>query len=351
MEETIEEFFAQQYKAYISLQYIDISYLIDTEQMRNRNPLIWLENLVQRRRLLAEQNYCFVETTKKQYAINYEEKPKDQRMEFWRSRGIINEDEKIVHFTITGEKGFAYPPFLAINGQHTMRLKEIDGVWKITFHYYPGSSRFRTKTPLALLSEEEMLEDLKKEFQAVSQATSSGKRDIPVNVVTYDGTRAVNYAQTYTESPNPAFYEIDDWMGNCANFTSQAIWYGFGTKDKPSAAGRENMTSQWYAGKGGGSAAWENVESFWNYAAASRGSKDKGLHGEVVESIFQLEIGGLVQTRAGRFRNTDERYNHNLLLVDTSALKLAQNTPDCFIYYSDLVDVDTRLFYPRYLVK
>nr|WP_207650053.1 amidase domain-containing protein [Desulfosporosinus lacus] len=116
-------------------------------------------------------------------------------------------------------------------------------------------------------------------------------------------------------------------------------------------AGRENMSSQWYAGPGGGSPEWENVEAFWDYATKPRDPQQSGVHGEIVETIFGLDIGGIVQTRSGRFDNTDERYSHNLLLVEKSTLLLAQNTPDCFVYYSDLADVDNRFFNPRYLIE
>lgn len=349
-EETIRQFFEQQYNAYTSLQYIDISYLINMEQNRFRNALTWLENLIQRRRLISDNKFCYVDTNKYHYTISYEEEAKDRRMDFYRERGIHNEEEELVHFTITGEKDKTYPPFMAVNGQHTMRLKQADGIWKITFHYYPGSSRLRTRTPLAVLSEEEMLRDLKEEFKELSPEATDVIQ-IPANASPYNGSRAVEYARTYIASTNPAFYDIEDWVGNCANYTSQCLWYGFGSNDRVSPGRRENMTSQWYAGGGGGSPAWENVETFWNYVAASRGTRESGIHGEIVETIFGLDIGGIIQTRSGRFRDSDERFSHSLLLVDKSTLLLAQNTPDSFIYYSDLADVDTRFFNPQYLIE
>ncbi len=341
VEETIQQFFEQQYNAYAALQYIDISSLLDMNQNRLHNSLIWLESLIQRRKLISENQFCYVDTIKHPYRITYQEKAEDGRMEFWNRRGIVSEDDVVVHFTITGEAGQAYPPFLAVNGQHTMRLRQIDGVWKITFHYYPGSSRLRTQTPLVLLSEQKMLADLREEFKAASASTSSTDINIPAAAFRYNSARAVEYAKTHIASPNPDFYDINDWTGNCANFTSQSLWYGFG----------EKMTSKWYAGQGGGSPPWENVQAFWNYVASPSNPQAPGLHGEIVDTIWGLEPGGIVQSRSGRFRNTNEEYNHNLLLVDKSTLLLAQNTPDCFIYYSDLADTDTRFFNPLYLIK
>ena len=346
MEETIEQFFEQQYNAYAGLQYVDISYLLDMDQVRLRNSLIWLETLIQRRRLIEQHELGYVETTKHPYSITYEEKPRDQRMDFWSGRGLISEDEVTVHFTITGEKGQGYSPFMAVNAQHTMRLKEIDGVWKITFHYFPGSTRrFHQDNNLVLPSEKEMLTDLMEEFR-VLPVSSSPPISPTANTSSYDGTRAAHYAKMYTESRNPAFYHIEDWLGNCANFISQSILYGLGTGEETDIQ-QKNMTSQWYAGEGGGSPAWENVEYFWDYATASKGSQEQGLKGEVVETISQLELGGIIQLRTGRKGNSDESFNHSLILVDRSTLLLAQNSPDCFVYYSDLVNVESRFINPR----
>ena len=196
-----------------------------------------------------------------------------------------------------------------------------------------------------------MLADLREEFKAFSQGTSSVETRIPAIAAVYNGTRAVDYAKAYTESPNLAFYDINDWLGNSSNFTSQSIWYGFGADDQANVARQENMTSQWYAGQGGGSPEWENVEQFWDYATKPRGPQEPGLHGEIVGTIFGLEMGGIIQTRSGRFQNTDEKYNHSLLLVEKSTLRMAQNTPDCFVYYSDLADGDNRFFNPQYLIE
>lgn len=346
MEETIEQFFEQQYNAYINLQYIDISYLLDMNQARLRNSLVWMETLIQRRKLIEQHQLGYVETTKYPYSITYEDSPRDQRMDFWSRRGLVNEDEITVHFTITGEKGRGYTPFMAVNAQHTMRLKEIDGVWKITFHYFPGSTRrFHQNNTLYIPSEEEMLADLMEEFRVAPDSSSPGTTQA-TNTSTYDGSRAAEYAKMFTESRNPAFYDIEDWLGNCANFISQCLLYGLGT-DEQTDIQRENMTPQWYAGEGGGSPAWENVEYFWDYVTESQGAQEQGINGEVVDTISQLELGGIIQVRTGQMGRNDEKYNHSLILVDRSTLLLAQNSPDCFVYYSDLVNVDTRFFNPQ----
>lgn len=342
IEETIYQYFEQQYEAYINLQYIDFTSLLDMSEARNRNSVVWLKTLIQRRRLIEENGFAYIETVKFPYEILYEKEPRDERMDFWNRRGLIEKDEVIVHFTIKGQKGRVYPPLMAVNAQHTMRFKKIDDRWKITFHYFTGSTRrFHHSTTLVLPSKDEMLNNLKEEFKVSSSATSIPKTALPPNASGYNGRRAAEYAKTYSESRNPDFYSISDWSGNCSNFTSQSLWYGFG----------KNMTSEWFAGQGGGSPAWENVEQFWDYVTTPNNPHDQGLHGEVANKISQLHTGDIIQIRTGSFRENDDKYNHSLILVDDSKLILAQNSPDCLVYYSDLVNVETRFFKPRYLIE
>ncbi len=349
--ETVEAYFKQQYNAYTNLKYIDLSALVDTSEVRNRNALIWLQTLIQRRQLIAENDLCYVETEQYPYTVNYQEQPEDDRMDFWKERGLGGDDELTLHFTITGEKGRAYPPMMAMNAQHTMRLKQIDGEWKITFHYFPGSvRRFFQSGALAIPSKEEMLKDLTEEFAPAGEAAVDVAAELPSGAAPFNGARTAEYAEACTETPNPAFYDIGDWMGNCANFISQCVWYGFGSDSIPNIILENNMTDEWFAGKGGGSPAWENVGHFWDFATADRKAGTKGMHGEVVQGISQLKLGGVIQVRTGRFHQSEESFNHSLVLVDAETLKLAQNSPDCFVYYSDLVNVDTRFFNPQYFI-
>ncbi|MFA9380123.1 MAG: amidase domain-containing protein [Acetanaerobacterium sp.] len=352
--ETVQAYLEQQYQAYASLARIDLSTIVDTSQPRNRNALVWLQTLILRRTLIKREGYCYVETGIYPYTVTFEDAAEDGRMAFWSGRGITDSDpqggEVTLHFRITGEAGRAYPPMLALGAQHTIRLKQIDGVWKITFHYFPGSvRRFSQSGTFAAPDEDEMLADLAEEFAAFPQPAA--KPDVPGGAVAYSGLRASAYAQNYTETPNPSFYDIGDWMGNCQNFISQCIWYGFSGGGPPSTEGYENMTDDWFAGGGGGSPAWENVGHFWDYAAEQRAPAGAGIHGAVLGGVTLLDTGDLIQVRTGRFHQSDDSFNHSLLVVDGDTLLLAQNSPDCFVYYSDLVNVDTRFFSPSYLVE
>lgn len=345
LEETVYAYFEQQYLAYANLSYIDISGMVDVEQSQNRNALVWLQTLIQRRRLLSENNLCYVETRQFPYDITFlaEDELADDRTAFWRNRNLADDNEHMLHFVITGEPGRAYPPMMAVNAQQTMRFREVDGIWKMTLHYYPGSvRRYRRDAVLQLPAEESMLADLRKEFAN----TTCDPSPLPSNAKPYTGAAAARYAKKYTETPNPGFYNIGDWMGNCANFISQCIWYGFGSgEEMPNMYARENMTASWYAGSGGGSPAWENVDYFWQYAVGGQ-----GLYGHILEGVSALEQGDIVQTRSGGNNSGDEDdFNHSLLVVDKETLLLAQNSPGCFVYYSDIVNVEARFFRPAYL--
>jgi hypothetical protein len=343
--ETISLFFELQYEAYAGLQYIDISRLVDTETVRNRNMLLWTRGLCQRRRLIEAYGLCPVDTVLHPYEIVYEDNAEDDRMEFWSRRSDIPEDEVTVHFRIRGESGVAYPPIMALNAQHTMRLRPLStGGWQITFHYFPGSvRRFSQHETLAVPSEEDMLESLLVEFALQPEAEGTAPSG---GVLMYDGSAAAAYAAVHTDRSNEQFYRIGDWMGNCANFISQCVWAGFGGEE-----GADPMTYDWFAGQGGGSPAWENVEYFWSYAVKAKTAAARGMHGRTAEGILGLTAGGVIQLRTGAMRtDEDTRYNHSLILADTERLLLAQNSPDCLISYADLYNVEARFYQPLYMV-
>lgn len=347
--EVIEQFLDLQYQAYTRLKNADYSRLLDMSQIRNRNEAAWLDTLILRRKLIAENRLCYVETRNFPYTIHFDRDANDERMEFWEKEEFADSTETIIHFTITGEKGRAYPPFFAVNAQHTMKLKQTDGGWVITFHYYPGSERkFGRDSLLEPPSKQALLKSLQNEFRKETVRYDTQQTD-PLSVsIPYNGRQAVRYAKTYMETPNPAFYQISDWMGNCSNFTSQCIWYGFSGGEQDAVERRDEMTGEWFAGSGGGTPAWENVEHFWTYVSEE---KEQGLKGDVVDTILQLKPGGLIQVCASGYKGSGEGYNHSLLLVDQPTLMLAQNTPDCFVYYSDLANVEMRFLNPKYLTE
>jgi hypothetical protein len=263
-------------------------------------------------------------------------------MRFWQRRSPADGETAVLHFRITGEKGRAYPPIMAMNAQHSIFLCQTDGVWRITRHYFPGSTRKFGRVSLSgVPSDDIMLRELREEFAPASAPAAS---QIPGGANAYSAELAVAYAIKYTETPNPAFYHIGDWMGNCANFVSQTLWGGFGGGSADDPAGYPNMTRQWYGGEGGGMPSWENVDYFWSNITTSQSMK-----GDILPAVSALSAGDVIQTRSAS--GSDSGYSHMLLMVDDDTLTLAQNSPGCFVYYSDLVNIDARFVRPVYLIE
>ena len=119
---------------------LDLSAVADTESRAVKNELLWLRLLIQRRRLLMNSHLCYVPVKPLPYTIVWidESELKDPRME---TLGAPGEGETDLHFMVTGEAGQAYPPMLAVNAQHTVRLRRDGGGWKVTMHEYPGAAR------------------------------------------------------------------------------------------------------------------------------------------------------------------------------------------------------------------
>ncbi len=331
-----------------------MSAITDVSRRGIKNAGVWLQTLILRRRLITEQNYCYVSTEQLPYTVTFEEEPEDDRMRRWQtgsSSGIGADDSAVfLHLRVTGQDGACYPPMLALGAQHTFVLFETNGVWKIVFHYYPGSiRRFELGQALTLVDEEQMRDALEKEF--ASQANTEVPTP-PVGAAIYNGVRAAAYARTHMAEKNRGFYDIGDWMGNCQNFISQCVWSGFSGGGQARIAAYDNMTGSWFAGGGGGSPAWENVGHFWGYVTRERSPSSAGLHGSVLTGALQLTEGDIVQLCSQLpEEGAEEEYHHSLVVVDKDTLMLAQNSPDCFVYYSDLVNTNTRYFRPAYLIE
>ncbi len=322
-----------QYESYLTMEPLDLSAVADTESRAVKNELLWLRLLIQRRRLLMNSHLCYVPVKPLPYTIVWidESELKDPRME---TLGAPGEGETDLHFMVTGEAGQAYPPMLAVNAQHTVRLRRDGGGWKVTMHEYPGAARRFGGAAPAVPSNRAAMERLRMEFARLPAGTAP---EAPADAATYDGEMAASYAARWMKPPNPQYYDIGDWLGNCANFTSQCIRAGFGGGDSPE--GMTAMTDEWFAGVGGGSPAWENVGRFWEYAMCGA---DFGV--AVVPTAASLCAGDLVQVRSG-----SGSYNHNLLVVDARTLRLAQNSPDCLVYYADLVNSSMRALRPCWI--
>jgi len=334
-EEVIDAYFDAHYRSYLSMQDIDITELLDMEKDTNHKLITWLSMLNQRRRLIYENDLCYVETEAFPYQIVYDDEAEDNRMQFWKRR-MDDDFDAVYHFRIRGEEGKAYPPTFALNSQHSIFLKQTDSGWKIVRHYYPGAVRnFYLNEGLAVLDDAAALELLEKEFAFAEQPEPV---EIPEKALVYDPEKSVRYAMTYAEQSNPIYYNVGDWDGNCQNFVSQSVSSGFGYEGNP-----DPMTRRWFAGSGGGTVQWENCDYFWDFAV-----NQKGIGGQQLESVTQLIPGDVLQLRS-LGRNEPDDFSHVIFTVDDQKLMFAQNSPPNFVYYSDLVNIEARFFRPQYL--
>lgn len=337
-EMAVINYFDALYDSYLAMLPIDISPVIDLDFEMMGNVQNWNTLLAMRRSIIAENDYCYVETESFPYTIDYINKKElnDQRMDYVRMSDF-GEGAVALHFVIKGVEGKAYPPIFAVNSQHSMVLTFEEGTYKIAYHYFPGSEgKFQNDLPVNLMEKEEMETLLKQEFRQKAEPEVPFSKHERI----YNGNAAAGYAAEYCEEQNPAFHFVGDWYGNCMNFASQCIWSGFKT-DSETPKDYGGMTKNWYCGKTGGTLIWSSVSRFyeWTTRENCRMQVHKFRDINKVKNGDLIHIGSYVCAE-------EEKYTHALLVVDCEKMVLAQNSPACFVYYSDLVNNYARFIRP-----
>ncbi len=331
-------YFSALYDSYLTMLPMDLSPIIDFDFEMMVNVQNWNDLLAMRRNIINEKNYCFVETTHLPYTINYISKKDldDQRMDFV-SMKKYGEGAVALHFVINGINGKAYPPIFALNSQHTIVLTFEEGIYKVAYHYFPGSEgKFENDLPVASMKREEMEKLLEKEFCS----NEVFFEEEPEFQRIYNGEAAAEYALRFCEEQNPEFYFVGDWYGNCMNFSSQCIWSGFKTEEE-TVKGFEGMTNSWYCGKAGGTLEWSSVSRFWKW----REKKNCPMQTVPFYNVNLVKTGDIVNI--GSYAcETEEKYTHAMIVVDPEKLLIAQNSPACFVYYSDLANNYSRFIRP-----
>lgn len=346
---TIESFYNVQYDAYLQMQYKDITPYLDMTKIQNQNKVIALKNLTARRNYIYQKGYCYIEKTRFPLEFNY--------------RGIdIKDNQASVILEIKLDAQNAYPPFIC-DGENVFKLTKMEGNWKITEHDYNELNfyeiskeklikEFQPKE-LAEMIDREFFPDLKekeyKNFSDVELKNNAGILSLPAVNHYYNKSRGVEYANKYVFNSNTKFYVATAGGGDCTNFASQVLWYGFGANDTmDDILNRVMMVpgsyeEGWYAGPGGGSKNWENVEAFWTYMTSFKSIDTPGPRVIVVDSINSLDNGGIMQID---FYN-DGKFDHTVILVDKATLKFAQHTSNTYRYYQDYIGAK-RYFNPYY---
>jgi hypothetical protein len=124
------------------------------------------------------------------------------------------------------------------------------------------------------------------------------------------------------------------------NFASQCIWSGFKTEGE-TARKHSCMTNDWYCGKPGGTLNWASVSRFFGWVT----SKKTDMQVIIFDDVNSLKTGDLVHI-GSYLCEEEEKYTHALIVADSEKLLLAQNSPSCFVYYSDLVNNYARFIRP-----
>ncbi|MCM1186045.1 MAG: amidase domain-containing protein [Lachnoclostridium sp.] len=139
----------------------------------------------------------------------------------------------------------------------------------------------------------------------------------------YSGSMGASYANKYANQRNTSFYLANG--GDCTNFVSQCIWAAYGgwstsmsaTAMKNHITNKVRMTSTWYAGSGGGSPAWENVDRLWDYAVGNSGNGPKARgynNGGYYTGILPIDIavGDVLQKS-----KDGSDYTHSMYVIGT----------------------------------
>lgn len=221
------------------------------------------------------------------------------------------------------------------------------------YDYYVQQTQAVTQSDADSRTEEIVLDtmmkqlyDLRTEMDVVQREQSGYQKEETIDAAvpcatgySYSGSRGAAYANKYVKNANSYFYNAG---ADCTNFVSQCIWAAYGgwsssmsdTTMASNITNKVRMTSTWYAGSGGGSSAWENVDGLWNYAVGNNGKGPKangynngGHYSEILP--IDMCVGDVLQ------KSSDgSDYSHSMYIISTpggsdpsySEILIAQHT-------------------------
>lgn len=331
----IESYFDVMYDSYTELKDIDFTDIVFQSSKPMQIKSYALNLLNARRKYISEMNYAYVE--RNQFAISFEYIDYEK----------IEDDMVLVTLVIHGDQSLTYPPFFSL-GLNEIIVKNSEDGWRIYDHKYDGISLFENKNVIYTIDIDELKAQINDEFTDLTTSYNysllSTRYIIPPYIdYVYSTTRAALYGETYYATNNLLFYTANVGSGgDCTNFISQSVWYGFGGIN---AAGyissrylmeyNPSYSLGWYGGLGGGSASWEQANSFWTYMTLSRSSSQMGPRVTIMSSVQSLSKGGVMQIDF----EGDGDFDHTVILIDKTLLKFAQHTNNTTNYYSDYIGV------------
>lgn len=121
----------------------------------------------------------------------------------------------------------------------------------------------------------------------------------------YNRDAAVEYAEKWAYSRNPAYYDFSEIGGNCTNFASQCIYAGSGVMNYTPVYG------WYYISVNDRAPAWTGVNELFRFLSTNRGP---GPQGEVVP-LSDIERGDIVQLKFG----FGSRFDHSPVVTDAGS--------------------------------
>lgn len=121
----------------------------------------------------------------------------------------------------------------------------------------------------------------------------------------YDRRAAVEYANRYALSPNPAFYDFEDIGGDCTNFASQCIYAGSGVMNYIPTFG------WYYISLNNRAPAWTGVDELYRFLTTNIGP---GPQARVV-SLSEICEGDIIQLKFSE----QVRFDHSPVVTDSGA--------------------------------
>ncbi len=215
------------------------------------------------------------------------------------------------------------------NISHTIKLKKIDGQWKIESDLYEDYLwRWLNTTGMSTNELREELISLQEKPAKIIVLPNP-----PFEQITYNRQGAVDYAHQWatTSRPyNPNYYDFTELGGDCTNFVSQAIFEG-GEIPMVFGGNHDIGTLGWYYYDINDRAvAWTWVDGLYNFIIHEQNIWKNQIVGYEVEAKDAL-AGDILQFNWG----ADTVWDHSVLLIssenreeDTPFHLIAGHSPD-----------------------
>ncbi|NYB73220.1 amidase domain-containing protein [Sedimentibacter hydroxybenzoicus DSM 7310] len=226
---------------------------------------------------------------------------------------------------------------------HTIKLTNIDGKWLIDDIRDNSLKESYYLDNKIEINVEETVNDLKKPLskEKLDENQSALKQqklleqtqDASITAsIPYIPSFCTSYANTYALSYNSNFpsYANDSDNGDCQNFGSQCVWYGFGgvnsstyinSHSSPMIDDGVNSSNSWYHGgtkyDTGSNWAWTGVTYYRNYVRIN-----SGLTAVEYNGVAYARVGDIVQVSW----NGNSTFNHTYVVTAVTGT-LGSRTP------------------------